>query len=500
MGVTMQYPIGSPTLEIRSIRLAKEDPGSEILEKLPVVDEFGQWVHADWPRKARSLEQLEKEWDEEDESLRPGDFGYCSYGGYLDTQAKATGFFRVEKVDGRWWFVDPDGHLFLSVYVPGLGSPGYSTQTAHRKEYYAALPPEDLGVPIPRYPLPGPAAFHGWNLSRRFGTEWRTKAIELTIRRMDAWGLTTGPSPYFTADLNLETKKPYLHFFRVPRVPETSFLGVPDVYSADFLQKVDEAALEQMGKRKDDPYLLGYFVGNEPPWPERESELVDLILAGPASATQETLKEFLAGGDTLERRETFIRDTFRRYLQIVSDACRKHAPNHLNLGMRFGGQPPEYLLAMAEVFDVCSLNPYEYSPIEHLERTYQLIEMPITFGEFQFGTPGDGLGGALVQAASQEERGVAYQYYLENAASHAAFVGAAWFIGVDEPVTGRLDGENYNIGFVDVTDRPYPHMVAGATRTHKRLHAVHSGQVPPVTEKPKASELGTPAYRLSDSF
>jgi hypothetical protein len=168
--------------------------------------------------------------------------------------------------------------------------------------------------------------------------------------------------------------------------------------------------------------------------------------------------------------------------------------------MRFGGQPPDYLLTMGRVFDVCSLNPYEYSPAEHLERAYQLIERPIIFGEFQFGVPGDGLGGSLVQTASQEERGVAYQYYLEHAAAHPAFVGASWFIGVDEPVTGRVDGENYNIGFVDVTDRAYPDLVEAAKRTHKRLFAVHSGQVAPVTRKPKANELGTPSYRLSDSF
>ncbi len=500
LGITMQYPIGSPTLEIRSIRLAREDPGSEVLEKLPVVDEFGQWIHADWPRKARNLEQLKKEWAEEQESLLPGDFEYCSFGGYLRTEAEATGFFRVEKVDEKWWFVDPDGHLFLSIYVPGLGSPGYSTQTEHRKDYYAALPPDDLGIPKPRFPVPGPVAFHAWNLYRRFGPEWRTKAIDLTIRRMEAWGLTTGPSPYFTSGLKVETKKPYLNFFRVPRDRDTTFLGLPDVYSEDFVRSVDEAAAIQMAPRKDDPYLLGYFVGNEPPWPERESELVDLILAGPSSATQENLKEFLVGGDTPERRREFIHRAFEKYLQIVNDACRKHDPNHLNVGMRFGGQPPDFLLKMGRVFDVCSLNPYEYSPIEHLDRAYQLIERPIIFGEFQFGVPGDGLGGSLVQTASQEERGVAYRYYLENSAAHPAFVGAAWFIGVDEPVTGRMDGENYNIGFVDVTDRPYPNLIDAAKKTHKRLFAVHSGQVAPVTLKPKASELGTPSYSLSDSF
>jgi len=168
--------------------------------------------------------------------------------------------------------------------------------------------------------------------------------------------------------------------------------------------------------------------------------------------------------------------------------------------MRFGGQPPDYLIKMGRVFDVCSLNPYEYSPAEHLERVYKLIGRPIIFGEFQFGVPAAGLGGSLVQTASQEERGAAYRYYLEHAAAHPAFVGAAWFVGVDEPVTGGGDTENYNIGFVDVTDRPYPELVEAAIATHKRLYDVHSGKTPPLNRRPLASKAGTPSYRLSDAF
>jgi hypothetical protein len=34
----------------------------------------------------------------------------------------------------------------------------------------------------------------------------------------------------------------------------------------------------QCAPRKDDPYLIGYFIGNEPPWPGRESQFVDLVL------------------------------------------------------------------------------------------------------------------------------------------------------------------------------------------------------------------------------
>ena len=150
LGVTMQSPLGKPTLEIRNVRLAKEDPGSDFLEKLPVVDEFGQWIHADWPGKAKNLEQLKKEWAEEEKSLKPGDFNYCKYGGYLNTKAKATGFFRVEQIDGKWWFVDPDGHLFLGIGVPGMGTGGAETRVEGREKYYAALPPENLLGPASR--------------------------------------------------------------------------------------------------------------------------------------------------------------------------------------------------------------------------------------------------------------------------------------------------------------------------------------------------------------
>ena len=70
----------------------------------------------------------------------------------------------------------------------------------------------------------------------------------------------------------------------------------------------------------------------------------------------------------------------------------------------------------------------------------------------------------------------------------------------DEPVTGAGNTENYNIGFVDVTDRPYPELVNAARETHRRLLEVHSGTLPPFDRRPKASEAGTPSYRLSDSF
>ena len=65
---------------------------------------------------------------------------------------------------------------------------------------------------------------------------------------------------------------------------------------------------------------------------------------------------------------------------------------------------------------------------------------------------------------------------MEQAAAHPAFIGTSWFQWNDQPNTGRMDGENYNIGLVDVTDRPYAELIAAMKTTHRRLLAVHGGK------------------------
>jgi hypothetical protein len=454
----MQYPINHPTIELRAVHLAKQDEGSDFLEGRPVLDEFGQWAHVDYPRKIRSRAQLEQELAAEEKTWgTAADFGYCELGGYKDTRAKATGFFHVEQIDGVWWFVDPHGHLFLSTSSNGIG--GFGGGRAGRGARGGA--PASVAASV--------------------ASDANT-ALARTLHRLDAWGMNTGGPG-----------RPNIVFLRWPRTPATTFLGVPDVYAEEFSRSIDESAKTQCAARKDDPLVIGYFIGNEPPWGDRESEVVDLILAGPDTATKARLKTYLAAGDDTKRRKQFVVDAFARYLDLVTSAVRKYDPNHLNLGIRFGGKPADEVVRLARVFDVCSINVYEYEPTKQLERSYRLSGRPILIGEFHLGVPENGLGAGLVQAMNQSERGKGYRYYVEQAVSLPYCLGAHWFTWRDEPVLGRGDGENYNIGFVDVTDRPYPELVEAAKATHRRLHDVHAGKLSPVSERPKASEAGTPS-------
>jgi hypothetical protein len=438
IGIAMEYPLNKPTIELRNVHLSKVDEGSEFLEPGPMLDSFGQWALADWPRKLHSREQLARELAEEEKSFgSAADFGWGRYGGYKDTQAKATGFFRVEKIDGRWWFVDPEGHLFLSTGING--TPG------------------------------GGAGFGGNDTD-----------VNRTNRRLDSWGMTTGGKD-----------RPATFMLRWPK--GTNYLGMPDVYSPQFAADIDAGANTQCAPRKNDPLLLGYFIGNEPPWDGRESEVCDLILGGSDTATKAKLKDFLVQGDTPARRREFVLAGFRKHLEIVCGAVRKYDPNHLILGIRFGGKMSDEAMMAARVFDVCSINVYEYEPTKQVIRAGRLTGLPVLIGEFHIGVPADGLAAGLVQAKDQVERGVAYRYYVEQAASLEWYLGSYWFAWRDEPVMGRMDGENYNIGFVDVTDRPYVELIEAAKATHKRLLDVHSGKALPFLRHPLASDAGAPS-------
>jgi hypothetical protein len=284
--------------------------------------------------------------------------------------------------------------------------------------------------------------------------------------------------------LGAAQRKPYIVMLRGWGIDNTGYLGLPDVYSDEFAKRVETAAAEQCQPHKDDPWLLGYFIANEPPWPGREQEIVAAILAGPANPIQAEAKRFLAESDSPSRRREFVEQSVERFIETISAAIHQNDPNHLNLGLRFGSRPSEALLRASRHFDVFSMNSYGYEVNRaQVDVANRITEKPVLIGEFHFGTPGRGMAAGLLLCKNQEERGVAYRYYVENAAAHPAIVGLHWFEWIDEPNTGRNDGENYNIGLVDVTDRPYRELIEAMKTTHRRLLDLHSGKEPPSAQK-----------------
>lgn len=491
IGIRMHAPIGDQAFEIRSISLHKEDPGDEYLGETPIVDEFGQSNLLDFDEKIKSLNQLETAWETEETNLnKKEDFNYSKYGGYLNAQVEATGFFRTEKINDKWWFVDPEGYQFLSLGVdciaPGNGGKVNRLDKRERSNFIKELPPEGIGYDPEN---PNSVSFGTWNLHRRFGDEYPTKSNEMIIDRMSNWGINTiaNWSSKEVIDMN---QKPFMLQLSGLGMNE-GVMGLVDVFAPNFQMKIEEAVKQTVSPYKDNKWLIGYFTGNEPSWIGQESRLCDLILAeDDDKPIKQALKTYLAEGDTPDRRKAFIYDTFKTFLQTVEASVRKYDPNHLTLGIRFGHVPEDEILKICkDVFDVFSFNAYEVAPPrETMDRIAEVTGLPMVIGEYHSGTVNRGMAQALVQVDNQKERGVAYRYYTEHAFDHPGLIGVGYFQWVDQDLTGRsYDGENYNCGIVDVTDRPYPYMVEAIKTTAKRLYDVHAEKLEPYNQKPKGA-------------
>ena len=142
-------------------------------------------------------------------------------------------------------------------------------------------------------------------------------------------------------------------------------------------------------------------------------------------------------------------------------------PQKLYLGNRFNlyriyypdNTLINYVIATAARYcDVVSINYYRYTCEELI--LPDGIDKPIIIGEFHFGALDRGLPHTgLRNTASQQQRATIYQNYVSQALHNPQIVGTHWFQYGDQAYTGRSDGENYQIGFVDICDTPYPETI-----------------------------------------
>ena len=195
------------------------------------------------------------------------------------------------------------------------------------------------------------------------------------------------------------------------------------------------------------------------------------------SAWTEGFKADLAG---------FVKELARTYFKTVRDQLKAADPDHLYLGCRFAWRTEEAVAAAAEFCDVVSFNIYDRrvdpgevglpddaGPARDHRRVPRRRPRPRHVPH----RAGLGLqpGGTRRRSTPTTSRSV-----LDN----PALVGCHWFQYVDEPLTGRsFDGENYNIGFLTVTDTPYPELVAAARAIHAQAYARRSGRRDQPTER-----------------
>lgn len=504
--------------------ITEEPPRLEqpILPKGALLDELGQNTLREWPAKSRSASEvtarLQAQLEAAPQQHLPA--GYSRWGGWEAIRWEATGYFRAHHDGQRWWLVDPEGHPFWSAgidcvrvdteanisglenaltWLPDPGeefAPVYSThQGALQVNYLAA------------------------NLIRAFGNRsWKENWASIALAELRRIGFNTVGN-WSDWPMASQGQTPYVR----PLAPlyETLpcvFRDFPDVFHPDFEAIAGQYA-EQLRETRDDPAFIGYFMMNEPTWGfASQSPAEGMLFNTPSCHARRALASFLRqryGSDsalasawklpvsfaalaegnweiplTPEAREDlsgFSSLMIDRFFGGLSAACRRVDPNHLNLGIRYYTVPPAWALKGMRHFDVFSMNCYkERLPAQEMEAISRALNRPILIGEWHFGAldvglPASGIGHVRNQAA----RGQAYRVYLEDAAAKPWCVGVHYFILYDQSALGRFDGENYNIGFLDVCNRPYEPLCQAARTSHERLYPVALGEIPPYDEPPE---------------
>ena len=486
--------------------------------RTPFVDRFGQYKHATWPGKLTDEKDLARRRTREETELRnsPRPRGLDRYGGWADgPRLQATGWFRTEKVDGKWWLVDPEGRLFFSLGANCVNT-WDRTFIEKREDWFEWLPDENGsfkpaigyvdGVHSMAEPIGGKGRtfnFYAANLIRKYGSDWQVKWREVSCARLRSWGFNTvgnwsdqqvleSDCIPFTAGIHVSGA------FRRIEGGGGYWAKMPDVFDPKFTEAVEASVAPVAEKFASDRFCIGYFVDNELAWDAIERG----TLASPADqpCRLELVKRLKEKYGSLEALNSAWRTNAqsweslrvpdspnpacrkdmdqwvyvfsRRYFETVKAVLRRHAPHQLYLGCRFAWAHKQAIRAAADVADVVSFNIYRRK-IDPAEWTGDNdLGKPLLIGEFHFGALDRGMfHPGLVAVADQNERAAGYTRYVESVVDCPAFVGCHWFQYVDEPLTGRVyDGENYNIGLVDVTDTPYPELIAAARRVNGRVY------------------------------
>jgi hypothetical protein len=503
-----------------------------ILLNGPLLDPLGQFALKNWPGKTINEQELTSRLHEQSAVAAAGKSfpGYSRWGGWSDQRIEASGFFRTHHDGSRWWLVDPDGCLFWST-GPDCVRPVVQSNIKYLHNALTWLPNGDKAFADafagPREGSSDEAESFDYlvaNFIRVFGKDWHRQWEHIIFPLLSSLGFNTvgnwsdcssaakAAMPYVIPMKQLTREQ-----WKVSRV----FRDFPDVFD---LMYYEEASLfaAQLQPLVQDPALIGYFLMNEPEWGFTSMTIAEGMLRNTADcatrrALADKLRRCYVNDENLSRAwqmpvsfneleyglwnrqftanaladlEQFSTIMAQKLYDTLSAACHKIDPNHLNLGARFASVPDgNWLLDAMGSFDVFSINCYRKEADDRLAPICERLKAPALIGEWHFGSLDVGLPApALMHNPNQQERANAFRYYLERTAAKQWCVGAHWFTLYDQSAIGRFDGENYNVGFLDVCHRPYAKIGAAARQAHTRLYRIAAGELAPYDLPPTYSE------------
>ena len=540
-------PVGNLLLDRSELKNVIRDQTST-----PIVDKFGQWTRETWPGKIQSEKQLAAIFkDEECEvpSAVRDSKRFDRFGGdkSLSIERAVAKKFRVEKIDGRWWFITPDGYPFVMIAVDGVNVIDASNSNTVRHSGKPELAKRFSWIPDledKRFkdcwtePEPRIERFDYFraNLIRAFGINDHSKRFyTLAMKRLKEWGFNSlGKWTWYWGDTDTPS---ILEKLRV-QVPYILVLGpesgnaaaakeyreVADAWDPNYERSVENAVKSFAAKYGDDAYYMGFTIRNEGWWdgettqtllkaesglPFSKKALIDRLRVSYGDIAQlnekcgsqwksfdelpsQNLNEY--AGPLAGDISRFIGLASDRYYSAWRRAVDKCDPGRLIMGSSFvlwWNCCPEWVKGSIPYTDVMMLDWYGRDPSyvinEYVDKFAVPADKPVVLGEFGVTTMDRGFKSwHNLCPGGQPERGAVYRYVNEALYSHPNWLGTMYFIYRDQVLGGRDNdggGESMQFGLVDNCNLPYKAFVDAVARTNSRLYGIHSGKLKPVTRK-----------------
>lgn len=436
-----------------------------------------QWVQAYIPSRGETT------WSGIHESWTVDDLpGFCpvgepdtdEYGGWKDVMKfQATGWFRCEQKDGRWWMVDPLGNPFIS---KGLCSFKKYTRNQRFLDAYASV-----------YHSNEKAFVSGeWQRVAEYGfNSFGAFCDEALIKRniQVPYSLTLTPM----TDYLDEVKAGYIEKYGEDCWKDEGPFNFPLVFDEGFALKCRSSfALAASKGFATDQYLMGIMTDNEFPvndtflskcleWPDTTH--INYIEAVKWLDERHLTKEVAL--DNVDIRRQFAAYCFESYLKKIKAAKDLYFPHHMYWGTKATGANYHTSLlndwtfkVAADYVDAYSVDQYfTWAPDPDILRKWsKMCGKPLIMAEWYVKgadvseivgpeyTNTDGVGWVV---PTQKDRGLFYQNYVLKSLESGVVVGWHWFKFYDGHPDPKISGSGYyssdncNKGVFSIDLNPY---------------------------------------------
>lgn len=398
---------------------------------------------------------------------------------------EATGRFRTEKINGRWWIIDPDGYRH---YVRGLNSFRKGSSDRNKAAWQSRYGSDEKWISDSQKEWRN----FGFHTAGAFSEESGQSTYDLIRnhnRRHRNKVMTMTPCFHFLDSFSVAKSYP-IHLGKREYAPALVFYDGWEEWCEEYING------KQFAPFLKDSNVLGFFSDNQINFNTRAlPTIVRFIQLGDIDENDKAflaVKEFLDSNGvsidearkitdaTCDLNSRFAEIVASRYYEPIHKAIRKYDSKMLYLGTRLHGTvkyTDGIVRACGKYCDVISINYYGvWSPelTTAMKRWTELADKPILISEFY--TKGiedsdlNNESGNGWCVRTEMDKAIAYQHFTLALLEAPNCVGWHWFRYQDDDGMDIKGRPAANKGMYDNYYNPYVLVSSFASEVNRNVY------------------------------